>query len=559
VKVAFKLALLLPLISLAFAQETQQQSSAAISGTVVDSVTGQGLKGVEVRAHNFSGGQAKPGAGSATTDAEGHFTLEQLAPGRYFVSAMRPGYVGQHVSGGGTNGRGVNVVPDQRIDVVVQLTPGSSISGHIKNADGQPLKGVSVEVVKYSVAGTEKSASSVNGPVWTNESGDYHITGLSSGRYYLRAIPPSNAADKADPPAKSPNPPTAKNPKPASAQLTYVPTYYPNSNVIADASPLTLRAGEDLPSVDITLTAVHALTVSGKIWIAGSSAPAADASLTLINNDTSTFQRDAATDAKGAFEFKQVPPGEYVLVARIEPEAQGGKILWGQRALRVADANVRNLECAIGEGGQVTGRVRLDDKAAIDLASINVALQPEGNPSVTALMPDVNGIPLQADGTFTFVHVPEGSYAIEFTNVPQGYFLKSASGGDVLETGFTISRTQSAPAIDLTLSANSAQLSGTVSNDQMPIAGASVVLLPLNSHILRSPFLRRSFTDQSGRFSIKGIVPGDYNVIALVGAERSALMDPDFVEQYLAQAKSVNLQEGGTMTVTLDAVAVDSQ
>ncbi len=515
------------------------KATAVISGTVIDAVTRQPLRAVEVHARNIAPGQSSPHASSATTDAEGRFTLEGLAAGRYFVSALHAGYVGQRVTGGGSNGRLLIVGPDQHTTgVVVELTPGANIFGHIKNAEGKPISGVQLEVVKYFYGDGGKQLHSVTAPSFTDAAGEYRINGVAPGQYYLRAIPPS-----------------ASHVGKAAEKDAFAPTYYPNALDITTAAPLMVRAGADLAGMDITFTPVPAVTVTGKILILGAPSQHTGAEVTLIANDAG-WQRETTADAKGTFKLEGVPAGEYTLVARIVPANPRNKMLWGQRPLHVGDRDIRNADFHIGPGVQINGRIHVDEKSNVDLTRINATLQPEGNSSVTALMPDVTSITLRPDGAFTFTDVPEGTHRLDVSPLPAGYFLKSSGTPDVLETGVPVSNSQSV-ALDLTLSPNAAQLTGTVANDHMPAAGAAVVLVPQGSRKGLERYSRRSLTDQSGRFSMKSIIPGDYKILAFEGVDRSFLADPDFLQRFEDRGESVHLQEGDTLNISLDAIPAD--
>jgi protocatechuate 3,4-dioxygenase beta subunit len=547
--------------AVATGQSANSQASAVVSGVVIDAITRQPLKEVEVRLRGFGSGQPGGGASgqsvshpsSATTDAAGHFVVDGLAPGRYFVTAMRPGYVGQRVSGGGsTGGRSLTVAPDQHSDdIIVELIPGAKISGLIKNGDGKPMPDVSVEVVKHFQSGSGVQLGSVGGG-FTDAAGEFRVTGLTAGRYYLRAIPPTMVSEvAASAPAAVAKPVVPVKPK------TFAPTYYPNGVDAASASLLTVRAGDDLAGMDITLADVHAVKITGRILRAETSAPSSGANVTLISNEATTSQREAVSDAKGNFEIKDVPPGDYVLVARVEPANAKSRVLWGQRPLHVGDSNLRNANCLAGPGVQVSGRIHVDDKSNVDLSRLGVNLRPEGNSSVAALMPDVESPSVQADGTFTFFNVPEGSYILDVDRLPLGYYLKSTGSIDILETGVTVAHNQAQALIDLALNATAAQLSGTVSNDQMPVSGAQVLLLPKGSRGNQSRFFRQSMTDRSGHFSIKNIIPGEYRVLAFEGVDRSSLTDPDFLQQFADSGEAVRIADGATLSVNLDATPAD--
>ena len=216
------------------------QATASVSGTVVDAATSQPLKGANVWARSFQPGQGGRRSSSAATDAEGHFTLNGLVPGRYVISASREDYVGRR-STNGPNAKLLTLAPDQHLDdILLQLTPGAIIAGHVKNADGKPLPGASVEVLQYFYDGGEKQLHGVRAPALSGSEGEYRITGLIAGHYYLRASVPvmkeSPGAEnhKSSSSSKSPSKSSSK-PKEG-----YAPAYYPGGDVTRD--PVAVRS-----------------------------------------------------------------------------------------------------------------------------------------------------------------------------------------------------------------------------------------------------------------------------------------------------------------------------
>src|SRR5579864_186280 len=78
------------------------QEKCTISGTVIDAVSEQALKGAKVRLRALPGtlapgsqstSQSIPPSMSANTDASGRFVFESLSAGRYFLLASHDGYV----------------------------------------------------------------------------------------------------------------------------------------------------------------------------------------------------------------------------------------------------------------------------------------------------------------------------------------------------------------------------------------------------------------------------------------------------------------------------------
>ncbi|HEY4904371.1 MAG TPA: carboxypeptidase regulatory-like domain-containing protein [Candidatus Sulfotelmatobacter sp.] len=555
-RIVFIFGILLGLLAASFcacAQDVQpsqatSQATSSISGTVVDVITGQPLKSANVWARNFQPGQGGRHFSSASTDAEGHFLLDGLAPGRYAISASREDYVGQRRGGNGSGSKLLTVVADQHIDnLILPLTPGAVVAGHVRDAAGKALTGVSVEVLRYFYDGGQKQLHGVRSPSLTNPEGEYRIPGLAPGRYYLRASTVSGGEHSKSSSSKS------------SSKEAYAAAYYPGSSDLIRAVELVVLPGADLSGIDLTLPSVRTVDVSGKVLTAGNSIPATQAEVTLVDADGSpSSTRQCVTDVKGNFELHDVLPGNYVLLAQVDPQTKKSKMFFGSKPVDVDKVNLSKIEIAIGPGTDVSGRIHLDDKgddkAKIDLSHISVELQPEGNSSVTALMPGVDNASVNSDGGFLFTDVPEGTYLLNFSSLPAGYYMKSTGAADALETGVTVARSQPLPALDLTLSSKVARLEGDVSSSDQPAAGASVVLVPEGTRTAHTRYYRQSMTDQSGRFSMKSIVPGDYKVFAFEDLERGASLNPDFLQPFEDRSRSVHLQEGGDLNLRLEAI-----
>lgn len=517
----------------------EAQPSASISGTVIDVVTKQPLPSVEIRARNLWPGFSSPHIGSAMSDSAGHFAMDALPEGRYFIFASREGYIGHRIAG--TSSRWVLLTAGQHInDLTIELTPGATISGHIKSIDGKPLAGVSVEVLRYFQSDSGKQLRSVGEPVSTGAGGDYRISNLPSGEYYPHAIPPAKSGDSKSVPKEM-----------------FAPTYYPNALDAASATELTVHLGSDAAGVDFTLTPVHAVTVTGRVLAVGPKPDAAPVQVFLISNQPGSFRRDATADAKGNFRLRGVTSGDYTLVGLIEPANSTSKPLWGQRTLQVGTTSIHNADLRIGTGVQLAGKIQINDSSTVDFTQLTATLSPQGNSSVTTLMPAVENVNLMPDGSFTFCNVPDGKYLIEINPLPQGYFLKSNSTADFIEDGISISNSLSPPTLDFTLSSDAPQVTGSVLMEDMPAAGAWVVLTPQGSRRNQTRFSKRAISDSSGRFSIKGIVPGDYKILAFQVVERNSLADPDFLERFEDRGESIHLREGDAPNLSLDAIPAE--
>lgn len=88
----------------------------------------------------------------------------------------------------------------------------------------------------------------------------------------------------------------------------------------------------------------------------------------------------------------------------------------------------------------------------------------------------------------------------------------------------------------------------------------TVVLVPQEKERRdREAFYQTAISDQSGRFTFKTVVPGEYRVYAWEETQRGAWMDPDFMKPLESRGETVSVQEGGRQTIQVNLTPADSQ
>jgi len=138
---------------------TFPQTSGAISGTVTDAGTGQPIGGATV---SYTGG-------SASTDANGVYTLSNAQPGTYSVLAGATGYVSQTATA--TVSSGATTILN------FALAQSGAVTGMVTDAgNGQPIFGATVS---YS-----------GGSTTTDSGGHYTLSGVPQGTYTVSASAP---------------------------------------------------------------------------------------------------------------------------------------------------------------------------------------------------------------------------------------------------------------------------------------------------------------------------------------------------------------------------------
>jgi hypothetical protein len=529
------------------------QDKCTIGGTVIDAVSGEPLKGAVVKlAGTAMPNDPAPAAPSvfASTDSNGRFVFEGLSAGRYLLLTSHDGYVKSQF--GDLRGKSLLLSPGQHVnDVVVRLLPNSSISGHITNEAGKPLRSVSVQAMKSSYLRGRHELHDVARTV-TSEAGEYRIMGLPPGKYCLYIKPPASSG----PVAAHDKGSDKSNDK--TNDTSYVPVYYPAANERAHAIALVVRAGDELAGIDMNLVPVHTVHIRGRVINARTASPSNEADVTLLSDQGETIFSPGRSFSAGAFEFRGVPPGSYVVVAQQPSTPKEPKTMWGWTSVEVKETDVEHVDVVVSPGVDVIGHIRVEGKAADDLskeiASMVGVLEPQEAQSLASLTPDIDNASVKPDGTFIFREVPEGSYRINFFPVPSGFYLRSGDASESFEAGMTISRGHSPLTLELALNPGAGRVDGTVESDGQPVPGAVVALVPDGKQRAQPNYYRQAFTDHLGRFVLRNIVPGNYTLFAWEQVDRDAFFDPEFLAQYEDRGKAVHVEEGDHITVKLDEI-----
>lgn len=115
------------------------------------------------------------------------------------------------------------------------------------------------------------------------------------------------------------------------------------------------------------------------------------------------------------------------------------------------------------------------------------------------------------------------------------------------------------PYLDVVVSANGASIAGTVvDGNGQPIANATVVDVPIAEHRTRTDRYQRDTTDESGHFSLRGLNPGRYTVLAFEELQED-VRQPDFMKSYGTRGEIVQLDEGTRKSIVLKLIPPDGE
>jgi protocatechuate 3,4-dioxygenase beta subunit len=512
----------------------------------------------------------------AVTNSEGRFTINGVAAGTYRALADKEGYAPQLYGAawpgmngfvGITNpeliGNEASIVRVQITgpteELIFRLTPAAAVSGRIVTPTGEPLVGAQVELLPVGYDASGRRIALPLARTSTDDRGEFRLFNVEPGRYYLGArmapivVSQQGTATQA-----------GVSPGSAGRDQKYTQTYFPGTTDPTRATLLEIAAGENQSRLDMTMvpTSRNNYSVRGRIIDGTNNQPPTIQSVmsggvTLIPRDTMYLNGLPAQDPRlrpdGTFELLNVAPGRYWLNVRAQlslPRPQPGEELRpvvtsvASVPIDVIDVNLAGLLVTLQRPFTLIGKLISDgplselDGTHVQLSTVRVgafSMNMMGNPASVAA---------RSDGQLTFAGVGVGEYELTVTGLPSTAFVKEARfGGDsVLGKRFSIAG-PTAELIEIYVSSKGGRLSGTVRGrvDQ-PSANTFCVLVPWDQPLRRDLF-KVAKTDSNGRFSMRGIAPGEYKVFAWSDVPRFAYYDPEFLQRFEAAGRNVRITE----------------
>jgi hypothetical protein len=559
-KLASALLLSLFLSIPALAQDPPRQR-AAIEGIVTKDPDSEPVKKalIELIAEN----QSEAGNYTAVTGPDGTFRIDNIAPGRYHLFAERTGLLDADKQRGHTDGRILGLTAGQELkDLHLRLQAAAVVRGRVTDEDGDPLPNAEVTVLRQTFVAGHKHWEQA-GAERTNDLGEYRIANLAAGNIYVSVSPPpdfKSLIENAGTAARDTRNPNAPD---TPAPATYQTTYYPTTSDRSQAAPIQLHAGDEFPA-NFSLTPSPSLSIRGAVV---NVPPRASATIMLQSRDFSLILNGAEMHKDGSFVIHDVSPGSYTILATI---AGAPVPMMARQSLQVGSSNIEGLRLAPQPGSTVQGRLRLENRngvARFDPERVFLALlSVDAEQDETALGGRdtfSNLAHVAADGSFQWADVPAGTYYVQVmgdSDANQGWFVKSvlAGGREINDSGIGLNG--GTATLDLVISANGGVADGVVVDHKgEAVANAVVVAVPELRLRTRTDHYRKTVTDQSGRFILRGIRPGDYTVFAWESVDGEAYYSPEFLERYQGQGSALRISEGDRKSLQVEAVPAENE
>ncbi|HEY1304931.1 MAG TPA: carboxypeptidase-like regulatory domain-containing protein [Vicinamibacterales bacterium] len=214
-----------------------QSSTGGFVGVVVDIMTGEPVAGALVSLIARPAGVPPPPR-SAQTNTEGLFVFVGVPEGRWRVQVQKSGFF---VVGANGQAPEVEIRAASVVEGVIQVDRGGAIAGRMVDAKGSPVSEVFVTAVPRIPSG-DRAAGPLpsTGNAQTNDLGEFRLSGLPPGEYYLvgrpRPLPTATGA--------------------VAIPVVVVQSYYPGVADQAQAAPLVVTRGVTTSAPDWRMLAI---------------------------------------------------------------------------------------------------------------------------------------------------------------------------------------------------------------------------------------------------------------------------------------------------------------
>ena len=503
-----------------------QTASGVIDGGVVDE-RGSPVPAASVSLTAENGRLLK----TVIADVRGVFMFDNLADGRYLVSASKVGYVP----------RAYGQVTESAQPVVVALAVNGRFTARVRLPRVGVLSGAIVDENSRGVSAEIRAVRLVtqNGQRVPDERtmkkttadrfGRYRFTDVPPGDYVVSAVGPDGdlrrmtpeliqQAEQALQQRAQPLPARDAGKEPA---VSYLAVYYPGVLNQARATAVAVVPGEERADVNVQLQVTPTIRVQGSVMTADDK-PVPYATVRLVSPDGGTMWSYGQTSDTGYFQLPPVPAGPYAILT-------GGT----RMDITLRDAAASPLTIRTIPGGTVSGRVQFEGSSAPPDCRRTACLpflSLRGQKTAPSPATDIRGLMDEA-GPIVFSAVPAGSYAFEMRSPMNGWTISAVSlgGHDLTDLPIEVGPRQDISGLVVTFSDRPTELSGkTPVGGMSPTADAvSIVVFSTDRRFWGAGTrrVRVARPDTSGQYRLSGLPPGEYFVAVVTDFDAEAELD----------------------------------
>ena len=486
----------------------QDPPTATVSGVVVD-IRKQPVSRALVRITDT--GSTRDW--SALTDESGLFALSSVPHGRYRILTTRAGYIAS----------GLGIMPNAQLDVGpthdttnlrVILRKGGSISGTILDEFGEPLQGTAFAIVRGAFGDAARPLATS----YADSRGRYRLSGLPPGEFVIGA-----RADERN------NQPTLRMMDSGGRErfVTRAPTFHPAATSLANATMINVGSETDITGVDIRLQISSVTT--GQITVRTEIGLVSRVSLQVNAPDGRHTVRTSPQQAPASTVTFSVPgmyPGRYLFIA----SAQAGDParpfrVWAMHETTTDGLNPPTITMVLSRGARISGRAVFESDPPRERTT-TFGLMPIGGLAFQTIEGMSGSLPRPPENKpsadmFTIEGVMPGTYVLQggLRDAPE-WTMKSAvlRGRDILDTPLELKGDDDLDGIVVTFTNQRTVLRGTIASATgEPSTDIALVVFSRDPRhwFIGSRRIQYVAPDRNGRYEIRGLPAGDYQIVAL--------------------------------------------
>jgi hypothetical protein len=486
-----------------------------ISGRVVDAQGGTPLARCVVAIVDVKRGF---GGRTVLTGDDGRFLFEGVPSSKYRLSGSKHGFVTQSYEQHDEFSTAIAVGPGLvSEDLVFKLTPGAILSGTVTDESGEPVRQAQVKLFRDQDAEGIRSTRQ-QAITNTDDRGAFEIANMGPGAYFLSA--------SAQPwYARQVQGMTGSTPDDAALDVAYPTLFYPDVTDADAATPIPIKGGDRLQT-DFIFHAEHAVHLRIPMTEAEMKRGYGISVSHSVFGEPENLPVNMSSDGSGAT-VDGLLPGHYDVIVT---KNDGGR-----------QSETHFSADVTGDSAQVSDEENKTNVTVAGRVISNEGNLPPGSMMTLVARHSRNGsfAPVNDAGEFTF-SVPPGSYEV-LGQINHHYLATvSATGASLVGRVLTV-KTGATPRLQVLLGSSYGQIDGTVMHDGHPASAAMVFLVP--DHPGENTVLfRRDQSDSDGTFTLAGILPGHYRVIAIERGWELEWAKPSVLAPFLVKSRQVDVR-----------------
>jgi hypothetical protein len=229
-------------------------------------------------------------------------------------------------------------------------------------------------------------------------------------------------------------------------------------------------------------------------------------------------------------EFGGIAPGHYVLRQFQQPGGGDGP---RSASVDLTTSQAIDFTAASVSGVDVSGKVVMASGAKLPNRTRISLVAADGGSSRENTTVD-------ADGAFALHSVPPGRYDFQLgaSGAQLAVAQMAANGAD--SEGSHITVAAEPVLLAATLASGSTTIAGFAQRDGKPLGGAMILLVPRDPNASQQLF-RRNQSDSDGSFTLNGVVPGSYTLVAIEEGWTLDWARPEVIAPYLSRGVKVRV------------------